>query len=82
MSGATMECAPLAAQCMEFCRHLESQGRAFKFSLSIGVDFAFTLDTREEATTLKEGRKKLSPSSRPSMTFAFSKCTETRQMAL
>ena len=59
-----MECAPLAAQCMEFCRHLESQGRAFKFSLTVGTNFAFTLDTREETTYSKEVRKKkLSPSS-------------------
>ena len=59
-----MECAPLAAQCMEFCRQLESQGRAFKFSLTVGTNFAFTLDTREETTYSKEVRKKkLSPSS-------------------
>ena len=54
----------LANQCMDFCRHLEAKGKAFKFSLSIGSDFTFTLDTREEATTFKkEVRKKLSPSS-------------------
>ena len=56
-----MECAPLAAQCMEFCRHLESQGRAFKFSLTVGTNFAFTLDTREETKEVR--KKKLSPSS-------------------
>ena len=62
MNAATMECAPLAAKCMEFCRHLESQGRAFKFSLSVGTNFDFTLDTREEVTFSKEVKKKASPS--------------------
>ena len=42
---------------------MESQGRAFQFPLSVGVNFAFTLDTREEATFSKGVRKnKLSPS--------------------
>ena len=56
--------ATLATQCTEFCRHLDAQGRYFKFSISIGSDFTFSLDTEEEATTIKEVRKKkLSPSS-------------------
>merc|ERR1712129_455510 len=56
--------ATLATQCTEFCRHLDAQGRYFKFSISIGSDFTFSLDTKEEATTIKEVRKKkLSPSS-------------------
>ena len=56
--------ATLATQCTEFCRHLDAQGRYFKFSISIGSDFTFSLDTKEDATTIKEVRKKkLSPSS-------------------
>ena len=55
--------AALATRCLDFCQHLEAQGKAFKFSLSLGNDFTFTLDTREEATTSKVVRKKLSPSS-------------------
>ena len=61
MSGPAM--AALATRCLDFCQHLEAQGKAFKFSLSLGNDFTFTLDTREEATTSKVVRKKLSPSS-------------------
>ena len=65
MSAPTMEdkYATLATQCMEFCRHLDTKGKAFKFSVSIGSDFSFNLDTRGEATTSREVRKKLSPSS-------------------
>jgi len=66
MSEAKMgdKYATLATQCTEFCRHLDAQGRYFKFSISIGSDFTFSLDTKEEATTIKEVRKKkLSPSS-------------------
>ena len=53
----------LATQCMDFCRHLDSKGKAYKFSITIGSDFTFSLDTRGEATTSREVRKKLSPSS-------------------
>ena len=65
MSDPTMgdKCATLATQCLEFCRHLDAQGMAYKFSLSIGSNFTFSLDTRGEATTSREVRKKLSPSS-------------------
>ena len=35
----------LAAQCLDFCKALTSQGKAFQFSLNIGSAFSFTLDT-------------------------------------
>ena len=60
MSGPAM--VALATRCLDFCQHLEAQGKAFKFSLSLGNDFTYTLDTRGEATTTKVVRKKLSPS--------------------
>ena len=65
MSAPTMgDKATLAQQCMDFCQHMDTKGKTFKFSLVLGSDFTFTLDTREEATTTKkEVRKKLSPSS-------------------
>ena len=56
--------ATLAKQCMDFCQHMDAKGKTYKFSLMLGSDFNFTLDTREEATSpKKEVRKKLSPSS-------------------
>ena len=65
MSAPTMgDKAALAKQCMDFCQHMDAKGKTYKFSLMLGSDFTFTLDTREEATTTKkEVRKKLSPSS-------------------
>ena len=58
-------------KCLEFCQALASQGQKFSFSLNIGSNFSFSLDTKEKYTsldtkkvdTLNEGRKKkLSPS--------------------
>ena len=37
---------------LEFCQALSSKGKAFKFSLSTGSNFCFSLDTREEAPVL------------------------------
>ena len=39
----------LASKCMAFCQALASQGQVFNFSLSIGPDFTFSLDTRSKA---------------------------------
>ena len=51
----------LASKCMDFCHALANQGQAFNFSLTIGPDFSFSLDTRRKATS--EGiEKKASPS--------------------
>ena len=60
----------MANKCLELCQALASQGQKFSFSLSIGTDFSFSLDTKEKSTsldnskmtTLQQGRKKLSPS--------------------
>ena len=39
----------LASKCMDFCQALANQGQAFNFSLTIGPDFSFSLDTRRKA---------------------------------
>ena len=36
----------LADKCLEFCQALSSQGLAFKFSLTMGPNFSFSVDTR------------------------------------
>ena len=52
----------LASKCMAFCQALASQGQVFNFSLSIGPDFTFSLDTRSKAVTSQGIKKKASPS--------------------
>ena len=53
----------LARKCVDFCRSLSSQGLAFKFSLTAGSNFSFTLDTRVLASdTQAKAKKKPSPS--------------------
>ena len=59
--------ASLATKCLDFCQALTSQGKAFKFSLVLGPDFSFSLDTRDEVPNLDikrmaSARKKPSPS--------------------
>ena len=51
----------LATKCMDFCHALASQGKKFKFSLSIGSTFTFSLDAKEGRDTLP-ARTKKSPS--------------------
>ena len=52
----------LASKCMDFCQALANQGEAFNFSLSIGSNFSFSLDTRSEARKKSLRTKKPSPS--------------------
>ena len=58
----TEEDSSLASQCMAFCQALASQGQSFNFSISIGSDFSFSLDTRSKATTSQGTKKMSSPS--------------------
>ena len=37
------------SKCMEFCQALATQGKAFHFSLNMGTNFSFSLDTRSKA---------------------------------
>ena len=58
----TEEDSSLASKCMAFCQALASQGQSFNFSISIGSDFSFSLDTRSKATTSQGAKKMPSPS--------------------
>ena len=52
----------MASKCLAFCQTLVSQGQVFNFSLSIGSDFTFSLDTRSkafESQVIKEEAKSL-----------------------
>ena len=64
MADANTLDSPLASKCLDFCRHLASQGLTFTFSLAVGPGFTFSLDTKERTSSANtEARKKLSPSS-------------------
>ena len=52
----------LASKCMDFCQALASQGLPFHFSLNMGPDFTFSLDTRGKAKAVPVVKKKVSPS--------------------
>ena len=52
----------LASKCMAFCQALASQGQVFNFSLSLGPDFTFSLDTRSKGVKSQVIKKKASPS--------------------
>ena len=43
------EDAFLASQCLDFCQLLAGKSLSFSFSLKIGTNFSFSLDTRGEA---------------------------------
>ena len=53
----------LANKCLDFCQALSSQGTAFKFSLAMGSDFSFSLDTRVLAS---DTQAKIPPKKKPS----------------
>ena len=52
----------LASKCMDFCQALASQGLSFHFSLNVGLNFTFSLDTRGKAKAVPTAKKKVSPS--------------------
>ena len=52
----------LASKCMDFCQALASQGRAFSFSIVIGPNFSFSLDTRSKVMQESGTKKRASPS--------------------
>ena len=54
---------PWSPKCLTFCHTLASQGQAISFSLAIGPDFSFSLDTRsKDQHSLGTKKKKQSPS--------------------
>ena len=59
----------LNSQCMDFCQALARQGLEFKFSVTIGSAFTFSLDTRakegkDTSTPVTTTKKRNSPSTR------------------
>ena len=56
---------PLASKCLDLCRTLASQGKAFTFSLTIGSTFNFSMSTGSQDTPVtpaKAVKNKKSPS--------------------
>ena len=51
----------LLSKCLDFCQALSSKGQAFNFSVAIGPDFTFSMDTRCKAASPRI-KKKASPS--------------------
>ena len=62
MAGVDIVDSPMLSKCLDFCQALASQGQHFNFSISIGSDFSFSLDTRSKATTSQGAKKMPSPS--------------------
>ena len=62
MSAVGEDNSSLASKCMDFCQALANQGEVFNFSLSVGSNFSFYLDTRSEARKKSLRTKKPSPS--------------------
>ena len=55
----------LATKCLDFCQTLSSRGSAFKFSLTMGSNFSFSLDTKVLTSDIQVKylpKKKPSPS--------------------
>ena len=62
MAAVTEGNTTLLSKCLEFCQALYSQGQAFNFSVAIGKDFTFSLDTRSKEASPVTLVKKASPS--------------------
>ena len=52
----------LATKCMDFCHALTSQKKSFNFSLTIGSNYTFSLDTKENLPSASKAVRKKSPS--------------------
>ena len=61
MAAVNESDSSLTNKCLDLCHALAGQGKVFKFSLTIGSTFSFSLDSREGKETLP-ARKKKSPS--------------------
>ena len=73
---------PLVSKCMDFCQALASQGQAFNFSIVIGPNFSFSLDTRSKAMLESGTKKRASPSTlrrNAKRREEFAKKKQTRQ---
>ena len=58
------EDALLVSQCLDFCQMLAGKSLPFSFSLKVGTNFSFSLDTRGEGLlpSTKKKKKKQTPS--------------------
>ena len=58
------EDALLVSQCLDFCQMLAGKSLPFSFSLKIGTNFSFSLDTRGQGLlpSTKKKKKKQTPS--------------------
>ena len=54
----------LANKCLDIYQALTSKGCVLTFSLNIGSNFSFSLDTRVSSTSTEMVKKKLSPSAK------------------
>ena len=61
MAAVTEVGSTLLFKCLDFCQALSSQGQVFNFSVAIGPDFTFSMDTRSKAAS-PVSKKKASPS--------------------
>ena len=61
MTAVSKTDSSLTTKCLDFCQALAGQGKCFKFSITIGSTFTFSLDTRGGKETLPTRNKK-SPS--------------------
>ena len=59
MSTAISGDDSMASKCLAFCQTLVSQGQVFNFSLSIGSNFTFSMDTRSKASESQQKKKSL-----------------------
>ena len=62
-AAVNVEDASLASQCLAICQVLANQGKEFSFTLKVGSNFTFNLDTKVKPQAAKE-RKKVSPSTK------------------
>ena len=62
MAAVTDVTSSLVSKCMEFCQALASQGQTFRFSLTMGHTFSFSLDTTGKELMSSGFKKKMSPS--------------------
>ena len=61
MAAVNESDSSLTNKCLDLCHALAGQGKVFKFSLTIGSTFTFSLDSREDKEILPK-RKRKSPS--------------------
>ena len=62
MSQLSQEDAKLASQCLEICQTLAGKSLPFTFSISIGSNFSFYVESRWKEVLANPKKKKKTPS--------------------